>query len=338
MTGPPIVRLKDIRPRPQYLKAIERQRNKREVHWAAECFAEALGVFLYVYCGIGSGAAFVVSNILKQPGLSSLTQIGFAYAFGVLLALGICGATSGGHFNPCVTVAHIVFNKFPVKKGMRYIFFQILGSYIASLVVYAQYKSFIDLSEEALTAAGMLDAIQYTPNGPAGIFALYLAPGQTLGRVFFTEFVACFVLAILIWACIDPTNALIPPPAAPFVVAFGYCAVIWGFATPGGKLYFALNSARDIGTRLLSITIWGRGAAGGPYAAIAALTNIPATLLGVFLYETFLTDSDRVIPQAHLEMIRILNNHGRLIKESEGSRDAQVESNEKPSIVEMENA
>jgi hypothetical protein len=34
-------------------------------------------------------------------------------------------------------------------------------------------------------------------------------------------------------------------------------------------------------------------ATGGAYAAIAALTNIPATLLAVFIYEVFLTDSDR---------------------------------------------
>lgn len=34
-------------------------------------------------------------------------------------------------------------------------------------------------------------------------------------------------------------------------------------------------------------------AGGGSYAAVAALTNIPATLVGVFLYEFFLTDSDR---------------------------------------------
>lgn len=34
-------------------------------------------------------------------------------------------------------------------------------------------------------------------------------------------------------------------------------------------------------------------AAGGSYAAVAALTNIPATLLAYVLYELMLTDSDR---------------------------------------------
>lgn len=34
-------------------------------------------------------------------------------------------------------------------------------------------------------------------------------------------------------------------------------------------------------------------AAGGSYSAVTALTNIPATLFGVVLYEIFLVDSDR---------------------------------------------
>lgn len=34
-------------------------------------------------------------------------------------------------------------------------------------------------------------------------------------------------------------------------------------------------------------------ASGGPYAALAALTNIPATMVGVLLYELFLADSQR---------------------------------------------
>lgn len=75
------------------------------------------------------------------------------------------------------------------KHTFRYIVAQILGAYIACALVYAQYKVIIDECEAVLTAAGKLDAIQFTPNGPAGIFALYLLPGQSLGRVFLNEFV-----------------------------------------------------------------------------------------------------------------------------------------------------
>jgi hypothetical protein len=33
--------------------------------------------------------------------------------------------------------------------------------------------------------------------------------------------------------------------------------------------------------------------AGGNYGAVTALTNIPATIFGIILYEIFLVDSDR---------------------------------------------
>lgn len=73
----------------------------------------------------------------------------------------------------------------------------------------------------------------------------------------------------------------------------------------------AANTARDLGGRLAGLTIYGKGgqlgfctlyrvfsdcrslAAGGKYAAIAALTSIPASLFGVLLYEIFLVDSAR---------------------------------------------
>ena len=55
----------------------------------------------------------------------------------------------------------------------------------------------------------------------------------------------------------------------------------------------ATNAARDVGARLMALTIWGLPASGGSYAAIAALTNIPATLLAVAFYEFILADSSR---------------------------------------------
>ena len=41
------------------------------------------------------------------------------------------------------------------------------------------------------------------------------------------------------------------------------------------------------------MAIWGKPAAGGTYAAIAALTNIPATILAATFHEFFLADSSR---------------------------------------------
>ena len=45
--------------------------------------------------------------------------------------------------------------------------------------------------ELALLSAGetVYDETIFTPNGPAGIFALYLLPGQEIGWAFLNEFV-----------------------------------------------------------------------------------------------------------------------------------------------------
>ena len=55
----------------------------------------------------------------------------------------------------------------------------------------------------------------------------------------------------------------------------------------------AANTARDVGGRLVAISIWGTRANGGKYAAIAALTNIVATVVAYASYEFILKDSNR---------------------------------------------
>ena len=70
----------------------------------------------------------------------------------------------------------------------------------------------------------------------------------------------------------------------------------------------AANTARDVGGRLAAIAIWGTRASGGRYAAIAALTNILATVAAYAFYEFVFKDSNRgtsytVIGHAFLDLI-----------------------------------
>ena len=98
---------------------------------------------------------------------------------------------------------------------------------------------------------------------------------------------------VIIWGFVNVGSTyLSPPPLAPF---------------PGLTLVHpavSTNTARDVGARLMVLTIWGLPAGGGSYAAIAALANIPATLLGVAVQEYLLSDSSRgaysYFPSSHL--------------------------------------
>jgi len=291
-------------PRPGYLRRWEYTRHHR-VHLLIECLSEALGVFFYVWTGVGANISFILNNLGQQQGLGNLFQVGCGYGIGIVLALTVNVATSGGHINPCITIAFAIFRGFPWKKVPMYIISQLIGAYVGCFVIYLQYKDAIKGLETVLIETGKFDTVMFTPNGIAGAFALYANPGKPLGIIFWNEFVVDFMLALVIWACLDPSNFIASPRSAPWIIAMAYAAAIWGYAPAN----LAANSARDVGARLMAMTIWGRQAAGGPYAAIAALTNIPATLLAALTYEFLHHDSSRVVAPAQAEQIRAYQAH-----------------------------
>ncbi|KAA1467501.1 aquaporin-like protein [Dentipellis sp. KUC8613] len=292
--------LADFQERPRMLQTWEKLRHKR-AQWFIDCVSEALGVFFYCFAGVGATAPYVLGGLLGLP-LGSVFTVGFAYAIGIGLAISICSSQNGGHFNPAVTITAVLFKKYPIKTAVRHIIAQILGGYIACLFVYLQWKHQFNEVEAALTAKGALDAVQFTPSGPAGIIALYVTPGSSLGLVFINEFVNDFVIGMVVWACVDPTNYFLPPVVVPWVIGLVYSIAIWGFSPVG----LAANAARDVGGRLAAVTIWGTAAGGGSYAAIAALTNIPATILAYIVYELCFADSSRVLQSCHRT---IIENH-----------------------------
>lgn len=51
-----------------------------------ECLAEAIGVFMYVFPGLGASAAFLVTTVAKEAGFGQLLNIGIAYALGIVCA------------------------------------------------------------------------------------------------------------------------------------------------------------------------------------------------------------------------------------------------------------
>ncbi|KIK83040.1 hypothetical protein PAXRUDRAFT_153320 [Paxillus rubicundulus Ve08.2h10] len=293
----PTVYLRDVAPPPQFMTYWERFKHK-EVHWLVEMVAEMLGVFLFVYAGLGAAAAFVVGSITAQQ-IGSLYTVGFAYAIGIVLAITLCASTSGGHFHPGVTITFVLLRGFPLRKAARYIFAQIFGGYLTCLIVYVQWKDLIVLAEGVLKEKGVYGTLMFSPSGPAGIFALYVLPGTNLHRVLMNEFVTDFVVGLVICGCLDPTNHLIPPAAAPWLVGFTYSVAIWGYSPTA----VAANSARDLGGRFMALTIWGSQAAGGPYAAISALTNVPATILAFTVYDLFLGSSTRTLTPYHVNFL-----------------------------------
>jgi MIP family channel proteins len=93
--------------------------------------AEALGTFLFFFLGF-SGIAVVV-----QSGLGAIGTLGIAAGFGFGLTLGITafGHISGGHFNPAVTAGLAVAGRFPRGDVLLYWISQLVGGFVAVLVM-----------------------------------------------------------------------------------------------------------------------------------------------------------------------------------------------------------
>ncbi|KAH9858518.1 aquaporin-like protein [Lenzites betulinus] len=279
----------DVVAMPASMTRWQQVRNRKQFHWLAETIAEGTGAFLYTFAGTGATASFVLGNILQIPGLGSLLQIGLAYAVGIALAMAVCFPTSHGQFNPAITIHAAVVGKMPVLKAARYIFAQIFGSYIACLLIYVQYKQDITIAIEALQAKGLYDTVMFTSSGPGGIFGLYVPATANLAFVLLNEFVCDFVVALVIFSCSDPGNPISTPTTMPWIIALAYGVIVWGFAPVG----LAANSARDLGGRFAAMTLFGGAASGGKYAALSALTNIPATLVAGVFYSLVFADSTR---------------------------------------------
>ena len=166
---------------------------------------------------------------------------------------------SGAHLNPAVTFANCVFRKFPWRKFPIYMLAQILGAMTASAVVYANYKSAIDVFE-----GGPNIRTVGTNTSTAGIFCTYPAAFMTKTGQFFSEFIASTLLMFLIYVLKDDGNL-----GAGNLTPLGLFFIIFGIgACFGWETGYAINLARDFGPRLVSYMI-GYGhevwSAGGYY-------------------------------------------------------------------------
>lgn len=128
------------------------------------------------------------------------------------------GGKSGGHLNPAVTMANCIYRKFPWRKLPVYALAQTLGAFCASGVVYANYKSAIDVFEGGpdIRTVGL-------NTSTAGIFCTYPAAFMTKTGQFFSEVVASTILMFVIYALKDDGNigAGNLTPLALFFLIFG---------------------------------------------------------------------------------------------------------------------
>ncbi|CAF9939729.1 MAG: hypothetical protein ALECFALPRED_008273 [Alectoria fallacina] len=263
--------------------------------WLRECMAEATGVFFYVFPGIAAITSFYINAAQPNPtAFGSIFQIGWGFAIGIAFAIITCASTSGGHFNPAITICFAVWQGFPWRKVPYYIFSQIFGAFMAGMLLMGMYWPEIQEFKAATLAAGKPLVFN---GGPASILCTFPNPNQTnLGYLFLTEFFVDSYIGLVIWACLDPANPFVSAAGAPFAIGLAYATMVWGFA----DISISTNLARDLGTRIVAAIFFGGEAfTYMNYSWIAILVNVPATLFATGYYELLMRDSLSKIGKGH---------------------------------------
>lgn len=294
-----LVHLSEVEPPSNPIRHWERAKRRAPV--LTQCIAEGFGTFIYTYVGISSNASYVLGNWLQTPALGGLFQVGMGFGIGIVIAVILCLPTSGGFLNPGFTLYAMLFGKIGFRRGCGLILAEVIGSFLACLMIYVQWHTEFTAVIELLKTKGIYDSVMFTPSGPAGVIAMFPKTGSSLGILFVNEFFCDFILAVVILGAVDPTNPLCPPAVIPWLAGFTYASVIWGFAGPG----LNSNMAKDVGGRMAALCLWGTGAGGGGYSAISALASIPASILGGLFYELILADHTRALIPGHIEIFNL---------------------------------
>ena len=90
--------------------------------------AEFIGTFTLIFAGVLSGVA-----VQLQGG--SLATVAFAHGLAIAIMATAFGATSGGHFNPAVTVSFVTTGRMKAGTAFGYIVSQLAGAAAAAYTV-----------------------------------------------------------------------------------------------------------------------------------------------------------------------------------------------------------
>uniref|UniRef100_A0A3B3TJ58 Aquaporin 10a n=2 Tax=Poecilia latipinna TaxID=48699 RepID=A0A3B3TJ58_9TELE len=209
-----------------------------------QCMAEFLGTFVLILFGLSAAAQVKTSRETKGQTLS----IHLSWAVGVMSATYLTKGISGAHLNPAVSLCFCILGKLRWGQLLPYCVSQIFGAYVGAALVYAlYYDAIMEFSGGVLTV--------YGPSETASIFATYPTEYLPLGGGFLDQVVGTGTLLLCILSLTEKRNAPAPPDLIAPIVAGVVLGIIMSMSANCGA---ALNPARDLGPRLLTLTAgWG---------------------------------------------------------------------------------
>jgi glycerol uptake facilitator protein len=204
-----------------------------------ECIAEFLGtmVLILIGCGVVAMTVLFGTGVPGEVVNGGFTNITLAWGLGVTLGIYTAGKMTGAHLNPAVTVAVAVFRGFPWSKVLPYCTAQVAGAFCAAGVVFLNYRPAFERFDPMLERT-------------AGVFATFPAFPNVPAAGFFDQVIGTAILLFLIMAITDDTNLSPGSNLAPAVIGLVVVAIGMSFGSLHG---YAINPARDLGPRLLTV-------------------------------------------------------------------------------------
>lgn len=250
-----------------------------------ELCAEFAGTMILILFGCGVVAQVTTSS---DGSLGDHDSIAWAWGIGVTLGIYVAARLSGAHLNPAVTIALATFKGFEWRKVAPYVVAQVLGAFVAALIVRAAYADLIAAVDPGHTIATQGIFSTLPGNGAADV---------SISTAFVDQLVGTAILVFVIFAVTTAWNN--PPLANLGPIVVGLLVVAIGMAW-GANAGYAINPARDFGPRIASL-ITGYGGAmddqnGDLYFWLPIVAPILGGLIGGGLFklliENHLTDPD----------------------------------------------
>lgn len=187
--------------------------------------AEFLSTALIIIFGVGVHCDEVLKNT-KYRGSGHLFAI-TTWAFGITVALLV---SDGVFMNPAMVLAQCILGMIPRSSFIPYTIADLLGAFVASIIVYLMYADHFKASENEVDPIAVRNIFSTNPiirNSP---------------RNFLVKFFATFVFISSISVIATKHEDML---------AIGVGLLVWAIGMAlGGPTGFAMNQARDLGSRL----------------------------------------------------------------------------------------
>ncbi len=210
---------------------------------------ELFGTFLLVFFGCSTVAVTVL--FAAHVGLF---QVAMVWGIGVALAIYSTRHLSCAHLNPAVSLAMVLAGRMVFRKLPYYWAAQVLGAFLAGLVLYGTFGGSIAKFEavhhilrgspDSIRTAMMFGEYFPNPSAPANTIAVSLL------TAFASEALGTFLLVTTIFLLTEGCNVGRPPSdIAPILIGLTVTAIISILAP---LTQCGINPARDFGPRLVA--------------------------------------------------------------------------------------